>query len=278
MYVVNQSPVSIMGVLNVTPDSFSDGGKFFSEKAAIAQAETLIAEGASIIDIGGESSRPGASVVSKEEELKRILPVLYAIRDLPNVKVSVDTYKPEVMEVVLSEGAWMINDVYGLCKPGAIEVIAKHQAQACIMHMQGTPQSMKYAPTYGPDETPNYAAGVVEEVSAFFKERLQACEALGLPRSNIMLDPGFAFGKSVGQSLTIIKRLAEFKALGCPLLVGVSRKSPIGDILDLPPTDRLIGSVSLAMMATLNGANVLRVHDVKETLQMLKICHAMDAV
>lgn len=278
MYVVNQSPIAIMGVLNITPDSFSDGGHFLDADNAINHAKKIIHAGANIIDLGAESSRPGAAVVSKEEELSRLLPVLKAIRDIPNIQISVDTYKPEVMEVVLDEGAHMINDVYGLTKPGAVEVVAKAKAKVCMMHMQGTPQTIKYAPTYEKNEKPHYAKGVIDEVSAFFKDRIQACLDKGMDKSQLILDPGFAFGKSVGQSLAVIKHLADFKALGCDLLIGVSRKSPIGDILDKPPQERLIGSVVLAHQAVLNGAKYLRVHDVDETLQMLKICHALDAM
>lgn len=278
MYVVNQSPIAIMGVLNITPDSFSDGGHFLDADNAIKHAKKIIHAGANIIDLGAESSRPGAAVVSNEEELSRLLPVLKAIRDIPNIQISVDTYKPEVMEVVLDEGAHMINDVYGLTKPGAVEVVAKAKAKVCMMHMQGTPQTIKYAPTYEKNEKPHYAKGVIDEVSAFFKDRIKACLDKGMDKSQLILDPGFAFGKSVGQSLAVIKHLADFKVLGCDLLIGVSRKSPIGDILDKPPQERLIGSVVLAHQAVLNGAKYLRVHDVDETLQMLKICHALDAM
>jgi len=243
----------VMGVVNVTPDSFSDGGKFLDTQAAVAHARKLVDEGADLVDVGGESTRPGAPAVSAAEELKRVLPVVEAVADLP---VSVDTRKPSVMQAVLAAGASMINDVQALLAPGAIEAVANSGCGVCLMHMQGDPQTMQRGPQYG---------DVVNEVKAFLAQRVAACEQAGIARDRLVADPGFGFGKTAGQNLTLLKRLSEFAGLGVPLLAGWSRKSSLGRITGRESGDRLAGSVAAALLALLGGAKILRVHDVKET-------------
>ncbi len=243
----------VMGVVNVTPDSFSDGGKFLDAQAAIAHARQLVAQGADLVDVGGESTRPGAPAVSAAEELKRVLPVVEAVADLP---VSVDTRKPSVMQAVLAAGASMINDIQALLAPGAIEAVAHSGCGVCLMHMQGDPQTMQREPRYG---------DVVHEVKAFLAQRVAACEQAGIARDRLVADPGFGFGKTAGHNLTLLKRLPEFAGLGVPILAGWSRKSSLGRITGHESGDRLAGSVAAALLALLGGARILRVHDVKET-------------
>ncbi len=257
----------VMGILNVTPDSFSDGGDFFSVDAAVAQAERMAAAGAAIIDIGGESTRPGAAAVSSGEELSRVIPVIEGVRArLPDLVISIDTSKPEVMRAAVAAGATMINDVRALRADGALETAAGLDAAVCLMHMQGEPRTMQQAPRYG---------DVVAEVRAFLESRVTACIAAGIARERLAVDPGFGFGKTVEHNLALLRRLDEFRALGLPLLAGLSRKSMIGALTGRPVGERLYGSIALATLAAWQGASMLRVHDVAETADALVICGAV---
>jgi len=257
----------IMGVVNVTPDSFSDGGRFLEPAAAIAHAQQLIAEGADLIDLGAESSRPGAAaVVSAEEELRRLLPVLRGLRDAP-LPLSVDTIKPEVMRVVLAEGAAMINDINALRAPGALAAVAESGAAVCLMHMQGTPGTMQQHPSYG---------DVVAEVKTFLRERVEAARAAGIALERISIDPGFGFGKTLEHNLELLRHLREFAALGVPLLAGWSRKSSLGRITGKPAGDRLAASIAAALITAQNGAGILRVHDVAATRDALAVLSAVE--
>jgi dihydropteroate synthase len=257
----------IMGVVNVTPDSFSDGGRFLDPTAAVAHARQLIEEGADLVDLGAESSRPGAAaVVTAEEELRRLLPVLQGLRDAP-VPVSVDTIKPEVMRVVLAEGATMINDINALRAPGAIAAVAAADAAVCLMHMQGTPGTMQQQPSYD---------DVVAEVKAFLLERVRAARAAGIALERIAIDPGFGFGKTLEHNLELLRHLREFEVLGVPLLAGWSRKSSLGKITGKPGSERLAASVAAALIAAQNGARILRVHDVAATRDALAVLAAVE--
>ena len=251
-----------MGILNVTPDSFSDGGAFIAEDAAVAQAMHMVKEGASIIDIGGESTRPGAAAVSVDEELQRVVPVVEAIRKQSDVLISVDTSKPSVMNAAIQAGASIINDVRALQEEGALEAVAQLNVPVCLMHMQGQPRTMQHEPHYD---------DVVEEVIRFLQQRVAACELAGIERSQIWVDPGFGFGKTLEHNLQLLESLDQFQALGIPLLVGVSRKTMIGALLgDLPVEKRVLGSVGAAVVAVARGAKIVRVHDVKQTVQALQ--------
>jgi dihydropteroate synthase len=254
-----------MGVVNVTPDSFSDGGRFLDPAAAIAQAHKLVDEGADLIDLGAESSRPGAAaVVSAEEELRRLLPVLQGLRELP---LSVDTVKPEVMRVALAEGAAMINDINALRAPGALAAVAAADAAVCLMHMQGSPGTMQEHPSY---------TDVVAEVKAFLRERIDSVCAAGIALERVVVDPGFGFGKTLEHNLELLRRLREFAALGVPLLAGWSRKSSLGKITGKPADDRLAASIAAALIAAQNGAAILRVHDVAATRDALAVLAAVE--
>jgi dihydropteroate synthase len=263
--VLDLSRPQVMGILNITPDSFSDGGFFLSKDAALAQGERMAEEGAAIIDVGGESTRPGASAVGAQEELDRVIPVIEALAQLP-VIISVDTSKPEVMKEAAAAGAGILNDVRALQGPGALAAAAETDLPVCLMHMQGQPRTMQENPQYD---------DVVTEVKNFLAERIQACEVAGIPRQRIILDPGFGFGKNMGHNLRLIRELGSLAALGLPLLVGVSRKSSIGALLDRPVEDRLAGSIALATLACWQGASIIRAHDVAATVDALKICHAL---
>ena len=243
----------VMGVVNVTPDSFSDGGKYFDPEVAVAHARRLIDEGVDLLDVGGESTRPGAAPVSEDEECRRILPVVQALRDFP---LSVDTRRPQVMRSALGAGAAMINDIQALQAPGAIEAVARSGCGICLMHMQGEPQTMQREPHY---------ADVVKEVGAFLAQRIAACEQAGIARDRLVADPGFGFGKTPEHNLALLRRLPEFASLGVPILAGWSRKSSLGRITGRDTGDRLAGSLAAALLALLGGARILRVHDVKET-------------
>jgi dihydropteroate synthase len=256
----------VMGVVNVTPDSFYDGGRHADAAAAIAHARQLVAEGADLLDVGGESSRPGAASVTAEEELVRILPVLAGIADL-GVPVSVDTIKPEVMRAALERGATMINDITALATPGAVELVATSDAAVCLMHMQGSPRTMQAEPTY---------ADVTAEVRDFLADRAAACIRAGIARDRIVVDPGFGFGKTVGHNLTLLARLGEIAALGFPVLAGWSRKSSLGRITGRPADDRLAASVAAAMLAVQRGAKIVRVHDVAATRDALAVLAAVE--
>ena len=252
-----------MGVVNVTPDSFSDGGVYYARDAAIAHARRLAEDGADIIDIGGESTRPGSAPVSEEEERGRILPVLEALGELC---VSVDTRRPTVMRAALAAGASMINDVQALQAPGALDAVRDSQCAVCLMHMQGEPATMQREPHYD---------DVVAEVKAFLRQRLAAAEAAGIARERIVIDPGFGFGKTAAHNLTLLRRLDQFGELGVPLLAGLSRKSTIGKITGRPAGERLAGSVAMALIAAQRGATILRVHDVKETRDVIALWQAL---
>lgn len=260
-----------MGILNVTPDSFSDGGLFVSVDAALMQTRRMVAQGAAIIDVGGESTRPGATAVSVQEELDRVAPVVEAIaRELPPVIVSVDTSKAAVMTEAVALGAGLINDVRALREPGALQAASDAGVPVCLMHMAGDdPRSMQ--------EDPHYV-DVVDDITLFLRGRIRACEAAGIPASRLLLDPGFGFGKRVTHNLLIMQRLREFLALGKPLLIGVSRKSMIGAVLDRAAHERLPGSLALATMACQQGAQIIRAHDVAATVDAVKMWHAVRTV
>ena len=252
----------VMGILNITPDSFSDGGKYLDFSDALKRAHAMIEEGVDIIDIGGESTRPGSDPVSIDEELKRIIPIIEALKRDSNIAISVDTYKPAVMKEVIDMDVAMINDVYALTQPGAIDVIKKSKVGICLMHMQGTPKTMQINPTY---------KNVVSEVQSFLKGRAEMLISEGIDQSRIILDPGFGFGKTFEHNIEMLKKLESFQSLKFPLLVGLSRKSFIRKILNGEHDDHLSGSISAAIFSVLKGAKILRVHDVKETLSALKI-------
>jgi dihydropteroate synthase len=252
-----------MGVVNITPDSFSDGGRFLDPKVAIAHARKLIDDGADILDIGGESSRPGARAVAESEELERILPVLQALKDFP---VSVDTRRPGVMRAALAEGASMINDIQALTAPGALEAVAGSDCGLCLMHMKGEPATMQQAPRYG---------NVLAEVRDFLAGRLNACKHAGIARERVAIDPGFGFGKTLAHNLTLLRRMVELTALGVPVTAGWSRKSSLGAITGRPEQDRLAASLAAAMLAVQHGAKIVRVHDVRETRDALAVWHAL---
>ena len=254
----------IMGVVNITPDSFSDGGQFLDPHAAIAQARRLIDEGADILDIGGESSRPGARAVAEDEELRRVLPVLKAMKDVP---VSVDTRRPSVMRAVLAEGASMINDIEALEAPGALDAVADTDCAVCLMHKKGDPASMQQNPNYD---------DVVGEVKQYLGRRVAACEIAGIGRDRITVDPGFGFGKTVAHNLGLLKRLPELASLGVPVLAGWSRKSTLGTITGRPVGERLAASLAAALLAVQHGATILRVHDVRETRDALAVMQALE--
>jgi dihydropteroate synthase len=251
-----------MGIVNVTPNSFSDGGRFLDATRAIEHALAMRDDGADIVDVGGESTRPGSELVSADQELERVMPVLAAlVRE--GACVSVDTVKPDVMRAAIAAGAAIVNDVNAFRAPGAVEVAAAaSSAGVCIMHMQGTPATMQEAPHY---------EDVVAEVSAFLLERATALEAAGIARSRIVLDPGFGFGKTLEHNRALFRALPKLRALGYPLLVGVSRKKMIGDLTGRAVDERESGSVAAALLAAQNGASVLRVHDVRETVDALKV-------
>jgi dihydropteroate synthase len=252
----------VMGVVNITPDSFSDGGRFREPEAAVAHARRLAAEGADIIDIGGESTRPGAAPVSEEEELRRLLPVL---ESLPDLCVSVDTRRPAVMQAVLRAGASMVNDIQALSAPYALEAVAATGCAVCLMHMKGEPATMQREPRYG---------DVVGEVKAFLQAAVRKAMFAGIGRERIVVDPGFGFGKTAKHNLEILRNLREFSALGVPLLAGLSRKSTIGHLTGRPVTERLAGSLALALLALQGGATIVRAHDVKETRDVIAVWQA----
>lgn len=255
-----------MGIVNVTPDSFSDGGRFGSVEAAVRQARQLMDEGADILDIGGESTRPGAAPVPAAEELDRVLPVLERIADSP-VPLSIDTYKPEVMVAALAAGASMVNDVKALREPGALDAVVRSDAAVCLMHMRGTPQTMQLDPNYG---------DVVGEVCAFLHDRIAACEAAGIDRERIVIDPGFGFGKTKAHNIDLLRHLDKVTALGLPVLAGLSRKSVLGTITARNVGERVPSSVAAALVAVYRGAAIVRVHDVGATRDALAVYGAIE--
>lgn len=263
--VLDISRPVVMGVLNVTADSFSDGGRYQSLDPARAHARSMVAAGAGIIDVGGESTRPGAAPVSLQEELDRVLPVIYALRSELDVVISIDTMKPEVMRAAIAAGAGLVNDVLALQAPGAVAAVAASTAAVCLMHMQGTPGTMQAAPQY---------ADVVGEVGAFLQARAAACLAAGISADRILLDPGFGFGKTLQHNLSLLAGLPRLAAGRFPLLVGLSRKSMLGKLLGRPVDQRLAGSLALATIATLHGARIIRCHDVAETCDAVAVAWA----
>ncbi len=254
-----------MGIVNVTPDSFSDGGQHLGRDAALAHAQQLIAEGAAILDIGGESTRPGAPPVGLQEELDRVMPVLEGLRGAP-VPLSIDTRKPAVMRAALAAGAAMVNDIAALQEPGALAAVGAGDAAVCLMHKQGDPQTMQAQPHY---------ADVVGEVKQFLRARIAAAEAAGIARERIVADPGFGFGKALGHNLALLRDLAALRDLGVPLLAGLSRKSMLGAITGQDVEHRLPASLAAALIAVQHGAAIVRVHDVRATVDALKVWGAV---
>ncbi|MBD1553765.1 dihydropteroate synthase [Pseudomonas typographi] len=266
--VLDLSRTHVMGILNVTPDSFSDGGRFISIEQALRHAQAMVAAGATLVDIGGESTRPGAAPVAPGEELERVAPVVEAITRELDVVVSVDTSTPQVMREVARLGAGLINDVRSLRREGALEAAAATGLPVCLMHMVGEPGNMQEAPHYH---------NVVAQVSEFLAERLRACQAAGIDASHIVLDPGFGFAKTHAHNLSLFKHMPALFELGRPLLVGVSRKSIVGLALGKPVGERLFGSLALAALAQVKGARILRVHDVAQTMDVVRMLEAVEA-
>ncbi|HGF4929756.1 TPA: dihydropteroate synthase [Vibrio parahaemolyticus] len=252
----------VMAILNVTPDSFSDGGKFNSLELALAQVEKMITAGVSIIDVGGESTRPGAPDVSLEEELQRVVPVVKAIREKYDVWISVDTSKAEVMRQAIAVGADLINDIRALQEPGALQVAAASKLPVCLMHMKGQPRTMQESPQY---------ENLMDDVAQFLEERIAACEAVGINKSQLILDPGFGFGKTIEHNYHMLAQLEKFHEFGLPILAGMSRKSMIFKLLDKPAADCINASVVCATIAAMKGAQIIRVHDFEETIEAMKI-------
>lgn len=264
--ILDLSQPVVMGVLNVTPDSFSDGGQFNDPERALAHALRLRAEGAVIIDVGGESTRPGAAAISVDEELHRVLPVVQRLARESGLLVSVDTSRAEVIRAVSDAGAVMINDVRALRLPGALPAAAASGVAVCVMHMQGEPREMQQNPHYD---------NVVAEVRAMLEARIAACEQAGLAPARLCIDPGFGFGKTLAHNLELLRRLAEFNSLGAPLLVGLSRKSMLQRLTGRAVDERLAGSVTLAAIAIMHGARIVRAHDVAATVDAVRICSAL---
>lgn len=255
-----------MGILNVTPDSFSDGNHFLSLDNALAHAHRMVEEGVDIIDIGGESTRPGSHAVSEQEELDRVIPVIEQLKKTTSVPLSIDTSKPSVMQAAITAGAFMINDTLALQAPGALAVAAQLAVPVCLMHKKGTSEHMQQAPQYD---------DVVVEVIDFLQQRIHCCEQAGIVRSNILIDPGFGFGKTLTHNLTLLNNLARFHDLGLPLLVGLSRKAMFGDLLKRPVSERLAASLSAMTVAVMKGAHIVRVHDVAASVDAVRVVSAL---
>ncbi len=263
--VLDLSHPHVMGILIVTPDSFSDGGKHNELIQALTHANEMINAGATIIDVGGESTRPGAADVSVEQELERVIPVVEAIAQRFEVWISVDTSKPEVIRESARVGAHIINDIRSLQEPGALAAAAETGLPVCLMHMQGEPKTMQQSPQYH---------DVLRDVDQFFVEHIARCEAAGIKKSQLLLDPGFGFGKNLSHNYQLLAHLADYHRFGLPLLVGMSRKSMIGQLLNVGPSQRLTGSLACAVIAAMQGAHILRVHDVKETVEAMRVVEA----
>lgn len=268
-YRLSVDPASrplVMGVLNITPDSFSDGGKYHMLDTALSHAEEMIAAGVDIIDIGGESSRPGSLAVSLTDELDRVMPLVYALRDCGK-PLSIDTYKPEVMHETIAAGADMINDINGFRAPGALQAVAGSDCGLCVMHMQNDPQSMQLQPEY---------QDVVAEVREFLRERISLMEQAGIARDRLCIDPGLGFGKTLAHNIALLKNIDQLQiALDLPLLAGLSRKTMIGALTDKPVEQRMAGSLAGALAAVAHGARIVRVHDVAETVDALRVWQAV---
>lgn len=258
--------IQVMGILNVTPDSFFDGGKYKLQDAAVQQALSMVQSGAAIIDVGGESTRPGAQPVLVQEELDRVIPVIEGIQQNSDVTISIDTSKPDVMHAAVSAGATLINDVRALQEENALQVAAQLSVPVCLMHMQGQPRTMQENPEY---------SDVIEDVYQFLIDRAEQCQQAGIDAEHIVIDPGFGFGKNLSHNLQLMQKLDRFTASPYPVMVGVSRKSMLGKILDADVENRLPGSLALATIAILKGVKILRVHDVKETVDVVKVCQAV---
>jgi dihydropteroate synthase len=263
---VDLSAPRVMGVLNVTPDSFSDGGRYLSVEAAVEHGVRMAAEGAAFIDVGGESTRPGAAAVDADEEARRVLPVIGRLRDLTPAVISVDTSKPQLMRAAAAAGAGLINDVRALQAPEALAAAAHSGCAVCLMHMQGEPRTMQRSPHYD---------DVVGEVRQFLAARVRACRDAGLAAERLVVDPGFGFGKTLEHNLQLLRRLTELVADGVPVLAGLSRKSMLGTLTDRPAGERLAGSVALAVIAALAGARIIRAHDVAATVDALTVVSAL---
>ncbi len=255
----------VMGILNVTPDSFSDGGKHNALVDALTHTNEMVNAGATIIDVGGESTRPGADEVSVEEELERVIPVIDAIAQRFEVWISVDTSKADVIREAARVGAHIINDVRSLSEPGALEAAAATGLPVCLMHMQGEPRTMQQAPVY---------ENILSEVDTYFAQQIALCEAAGMKKEQLILDPGFGFGKNLSHNYELLAHLSDFHHFGLPLLVGMSRKSMIGQLLNVGPSQRLTGSLSCAVIAAMQGAQIIRAHDVKETAEAMRVVEA----
>ncbi|WP_145547645.1 dihydropteroate synthase [Yersinia intermedia] len=263
--VLDLSLPQVMGILNVTPDSFSDGGNHNNLDKALRHAQSMLSAGATLIDIGGESTRPGAAQVSEQEELDRVVPVVEALAKRFDVWLSVDTSKAAVITESAQAGAHLINDIRSLQEPGALDAAAKTGLPVCLMHMQGQPQSMQQSPHYD---------DLLADVNQFFEHHIARCVAAGIAKSKLLLDPGFGFGKNLAHNYQLLARLAELHHFELPLLVGMSRKSMVGQLLHVPPQQRVIGSVACAVIAAMQGAQIVRVHDVKETVEAMRIVEA----
>lgn len=257
---------AVMGVLNVTPDSFSDGGRFVGRDAAVRQAEAMARDGAHIIDIGGESTRPGAADVPEQEELDRVIPVIEAVVAAVDVPISIDTSKPGVMRAAVGAGGAMINDVRALRGEGALQAAVELQRPVCLMHMLGQPRTMQQRPEYG---------DVVAEVRDFLAQRVSECVAAGLPEDSIIVDPGFGFGKTARHNVELLSNLRQLRAIGRPILVGLSRKSTLGDLTGRDVEERMPASIAAAIIAVIKGAAIVRVHDVRETVDALRVAAAI---
>ncbi len=264
-FQLDLSTPKVMGIVNVTPDSFSDGGRFSSADKAIAHAHDLVAQGADILDIGGESTRPGATPVPLDEELNRVIPVIEGLAGI-GIPLSIDTYKPEVMREAIKAGVDIVNDVCALQEPQALEIVAASDVGVCLMHMQGRPQNMQQDPQY---------QDVVKEVYDFLQARLAAAEQAGIAKTRITLDPGFGFGKRTAHNLALLEGLSTLQKLGAPLLIGLSRKSVLGQVAGTDVNERLYASLAASVIAVMKGANIVRVHDVKATVEALKVASAV---
>jgi dihydropteroate synthase len=267
-YTLDLATPVVMGVLNITPDSFSDGGRFADAAAALDHALRMVEEGAALIDIGGESTRPGAQAVDAEEEIRRVVPVIEALAARTRIPISIDTSKPAVMTAAVRAGATLINDVRALRQAGALEAAADSGAAICLMHMQGEPRTMQADPRYG---------DLVAEVRDFLRERAEACRAAGVAKDRLVIDPGIGFGKRCEHNLALLARLPALVALGWPVLVGVSRKSMLGALLGRAVDERVAGGVAMATAAVLSGASIVRTHDVAPTVDAIKVAEALRA-